>query len=66
LSDYKIGDNSKLNLFIKKRTAQSTPQQKDALWMELRKFLNRHFSEADTEVVLNNFKEVCSKKTISP
>ena len=57
LSEHKICDNSKLHLFNKRKTSQSTPQQQDALWRELRKFLNRHFSEADTEVVLNNFKE---------
>jgi hypothetical protein len=40
-------------------TSHSIPQQTDALWMELRKFLGKHFSEADAEVVLKNFKEVC-------
>jgi hemerythrin len=58
LSDNKICENSKIHLFVKKTTSQNTTQQTDALWTELKKFLCKHFSEADAEVVLNNFKEV--------
>ncbi|CAB3980471.1 ubiquitin 4A [Paramuricea clavata] len=57
LSDNKICENSKIHVFVKKTTSQNTTQQTDALWMELKKFLCKHFSEADAEVVLNNFKE---------
>lgn len=63
LSDHKICENSKLHLFVKKAVAhaRSVAQKEDALWPELTKFLGKHFSEADAEVVLDIFKEVRCK-----
>lgn len=61
IRESKISKNSKIHLFRKSEPVQQQQDEKqtDALWTELKTFLDKHFSEEDALKVLLNFKEVC-------
>ena len=61
LQEHKIVEGSKIHLSVRKQGNGTSGGNPDDFFKLLREFLREHFTEQDTEQVIQKFREVCNR-----